>query len=101
MGSTRARHAFGLAVGLLYAWLVFGVEACHFLATSVVTWVLLRVLPREGVRVGGARVLPHHVVYALCMSYLLAGHIWTTYYHYMQFALNWTASQVQQQQRRR
>jgi hypothetical protein len=93
MKSTFQRHVMSLAVGVLYGVMVFGVESVHFLVTSLFAYFALWLLPRE-TRLFGVKVQAHVVVYIVCMCYLFVGHIYTTYYHYMEFALNWTASQV-------
>ena len=91
--STFQRHLLSLAAGLTYGAMVFGVESVHFFVTSLFAYLVMRFLPREQ-RVGGVKVQAHMVVYVVCMCYLFVGHIYTTYFHYMEFALNWTASQM-------
>ncbi len=91
--SPLQRHLMSLAVGLVYGFLVFGIDSLHFLVTSLFAFFVLRWMPRE-TRVLGVTVKAHLVVYAGTMLYLFVGHIHTTYFHYMEFALNWTASQM-------
>jgi lysophospholipid acyltransferase len=91
--SPRQRHFLSLFVGVAYGLMVFGVDSLHFLLTSLFAFLALRFLPREGV-VFGVTVKAHIVVYVVTMCYLFVGHIYTTYFHYMEFALNWTASQM-------